>query len=336
MNCEKEGTPIALAEKNGELFVIHNEGFMRTPLAGALSFSDDPFVELVNASNLRELLLAYEALRMREEELFFIEYRSEEDMKPVPLSAAREICSLFEDSNPSRGTLEKTREAINAWSAESLVDLSGESAWGGPTKALPMFNFKTIYECTPLRTIVKAMDDLRRHSMLLAWLVGKTDFATAHGLQAGKESARFERLGEGDPKDLSDYYKELGESPCNDDNRFTIRTDVSRMHLLDPAEAEEPVKKYVRAAFDLVLSDETRKLNDDMVPQLSCNTLLCAAWSHMATGISQGSGPGAIGVCKHCGKFFESQRATKQYCSESCRVMATRNRTLEAIPGEIF
>ena len=83
---------------------------------------------------------------------------------------------------------------------------------------------------------------------------------------------------------------------------------------------------YVTSVFDLMMSDETRKLDRNLHPYVSSNTVLSAMWTRFANGIDQEDGAGSLGVCRRCGKFFERKRSTRLYCSESCRVMATRDR----------
>ncbi|ERI04025.1 hypothetical protein HMPREF9069_01790 [Atopobium sp. oral taxon 810 str. F0209] len=97
------------------------------------------------------------------------------------------------------------------------------------------------------------------------------------------------------------------------------------MHLYRPRDIEDTVRGYVAAAFSLLLSDETRKvLETTLEPYTSNNTILSAAWSFFATGLDKEEGSEAIGVCKYCGKFFQQLRSTKQFCSDSCRVMYQR------------
>ncbi len=60
---------------------------------------------------------------------------------------------------------------------------------------------------------------------------------------------------------------------------------------------------------------------------LQPTTLLNAMWLHFSIAVSEDKN---FRSCKHCGKYFEigprKGRKSKQYCSDSCRVMASRLR----------
>ena len=81
------------------------------------------------------------------------------------------------------------------------------------------------------------------------------------------------------------------------------------------------MRNYLKGAFALMLSETTWKMGIDLRPYESPNNILAAAWSFFAKGLNK-EGRGSIGVCKRCGNFYEAERATRVYCSDSCRVSA--------------
>lgn len=325
---EKQYTGIALAKQGGKgICVIHYIDAYRNQLRNERYAEGDPYVAFVNARMLPDLMLAYEDVRGEDYDTNFTEDFLVTDPEPVTYDDVPEICALFGDESPTKTTVAKTREAIDAWSIENVTDESGD-----PFDA-PDGTEHRNYMCTPLSIMLEALDDLRRHALLLAWLVGKTDLATAHGLPAGDKQARFKTLYKAANGQLLEYYTGLGDAPANTYNFMNAKgvVAVEQMHLYGRTQEgymviERDVTSYVSAAFAIMMSDETCKLDRDMHPYTSSNTLLSAMWKRFAEGLDQEDGPGSLGVCRRCGRFFERKRNTKHYCSESCRVMATRDR----------
>ncbi|MDI9590828.1 MAG: hypothetical protein QM302_07325 [Acidobacteriota bacterium] len=324
---EEQYTGIALAKQgNKGICVIHYIDAHRKQLRNDRYTEGDPFVALVNARMLPDFMLAYELVRGEDDDTVFTEDFFVTDPEPVTYEDVPEICALFGDESPTRTTVAKTRDAIDVWSIENISDESGD-----PFDA-PDGSQHRNYMCTPLSVMLEALDDLRRHATLLAWLVGKVDFATAHGLPVGDKQARFKTLYKARDAQLLGYYKELGDAPANTYNFMNAGgAAVEQMHLYSRTQEgymviERDVTSYVSAAFAIMMSDRTCKLDRDMHPCTSSNTLLSAMWVRFAEGLDQEDGPGSLGICRRCGKFFERKRNTRLYCSESCRVMATRDR----------
>lgn len=190
-----------------------------------------------------------------------------------------------------------------------------------------------LYFPLPLTDLVQAQQDLRRHSLLLAWLEDKATFEQAHGLTAGDKAARVHTLDltgsteKDNPSALPRYYAELAGRVDNEQDAFNVRciATVPQLHLYgDTEQVRKEAASYVSSAFSLLLSDEKNGMGSDLVPAVRPATILCAAWSYMARGLTNQGAPDSIGVCSHCGKFFLRRRTTKQYCSSSCRTMAQR------------
>lgn len=324
---ERRFTGIALAKKDERgICILYGVEAWRRSLKNEKNPGEDPYVALVNAKTLHELMLAYEQIRLDDAETPFVSGHCVVDPQPVTYEDVRGIYALFGDERPTKTAAAKIRDAIDVWSMDNIVEGSGELLETSDGERHRLFN------CTPLSIMIEALDDLRRHALLLSWLVGKTDFASAHGLPVGDRGAKFKKLGDAGEKDLASYYGQLEEAPGNYQNGINANIQIQQMHLYEPAMIERDLACYVASVFDLLMSDDTRKLDRDLRPYMSCNTLIAAAWTRFAKGVSQEDGSGALGICRRCGKFFEQQRNTKQYCSESCRVMATRDRA-EGILG---
>ena len=325
---EEQYTGIALAKQgNKGICVIHYIDAHRKQLRNERSVEGDPYVALVNARMLPDFMLAYELVRGEDDDTDFTEDFFVTDPEPVTYDDVPAICAMFGDESPTKTTVAKTREAIDVWGIANISDESGDSL------EMPDGSEHRNYMCTPLSIMAEALDDLRRHALLLSWLVGKTDLASAHGLPAGDKKARFKTLYKAADDQLLSYYGKLGNAPANTYHFMTAKgaVAVEQMHLYGRTQEgrmviERDVTSYVTAAFDLMMSDETRKLDRDMHPYTSSNTLLSALWTRFAEKIDQEDGPGSLGICLRCGRFFERKRNTKLYCSESCRVMATRDR----------
>ena len=331
---EEQYTGIALAKQgNKGICVIHYIDAHRKQLRNERSVEGDPYVALVNARMLPDFMLAYELVRGEDDDTDFTEDFFVTDPEPVTYDDVPAICAMFGDESPTKTTVAKTREAIATWGIENISDESGD-----PFDMLDGTEHRN-YMCTPLSIMTEALDDLRRHALLLSWLVGKTDLASAHGLPTGDKKARFKTLYKAKDEQLLGYYEELGGAPANNYNYMNAKgaIAVEQMHLYGRTQdghmvIERDVASYVTAAFNIMMSDRTCKLDRDMHPYTSSNTLLSAIWTRFAEGIDQEDGPGSLGICLRCGKFFERKRNTKLYCSESCRVMATRDRA-SGIPG---
>ena len=325
---EKQYTGIALAKQgNKGICVIHYIDGYRNNLRNEKDVEGDPYVALVNARMLPDFMLAYEFIRGEDDDTDFTADFFVIEPEPVTYDDVPEICALFGDESPTKTTVAKTRDAIDVWSIENIADHSS-GPYDVPDESRPC-----TYMCTPLAIMIEAIDDLRRHALLLAWLVGKTDLATAHGLPEGDKKARFKTLYKASEEQLLDYYKDLGDAPANTYNFMNTKgaAAVEQMHLYGRTPEgymviEPDLTSYVSAAFAIMMSDKTCKLDRDMHPYTSSNTLLAAMWTRFAEGLDQEDGPGSLGVCRRCGRFFERKRNTKLYCSESCRVMATRDR----------
>ena len=324
---EEQCTRITLAKQSGKgICVINYIDAHRRRLRNERYAEGDPFVALVNARMLPDFMLAYELVREEDEGTVFTEDFFVTDPEPVTYEDVPEICALFGDESPTRTTVAKTCDAIDVWNIENISDESGDPfvAHDGSRRRN--------YMCTPLSVILEALDDLRRHALLLAWLVGKVDFATAYGLPVGDKRARFKTLYKARDAQLLGYYKELGGAPVNTYSFMNASgSSVEQMHLYgrtqeDYMAIERDIALYVSAVFAIMMSGRTCKLDRDMHPYTSSNTLLSAMWVRFAEGLDQEDGMGSLGVCRRCGKFFEKKRSTRLYCSESCRVMATRDR----------
>ena len=302
----------------------------RTPLRNERKSDESPFVRFANARNLPELLIAVDALLgdFKFTDLFCDLIATGEKPQALEASRAEEICSFFTEGHATRTTIEKTREAIEAWSFDKAKPKHTVSFDGAEGEALNRF--------TPINDLVKAAEDLRRTSLLMAYLLGKTDFATAHGQQAGDRKAKMRTMADKEPQFIHSYYEKLGNNTGNILTRYALNNAVSQIHLYDEASIESTISGYVESAFTVLMSDERKTMSADLEICRTHNTVLSAAWSYFADGLNKEEGLGAIGVCKRCGKFFEQQRSTRVYCSDSCRVMALRNACDKEEPAERY
>lgn len=319
---EDRYTGIALAKQgNKGVCVVHGIDALRIRLRNEKPTGGDPFVALVNARTLPDLLLAYEDIRDTDYDTDFTKDSFVTDPEAPSPDDAAGICAMFADGSPTKTALAKTREAIGVWGVGHLTEGNGEPFGRADGDR------HLVYACTPLGVLVEAADDLRRHALLLSWLIGKTDFATAHGITPGDKSAKFKTLFKAREGQLLGYYRGLEDAPANFYNSINAKSaSIEHVHLYNHEEIEHDVVSYVTSVFDLMMSDETRKLDRNLHPYVSSNTVLSAMWTRFANGIDQEDGAGSLGVCRRCGKFFERKRSTRLYCSESCRVMATRDR----------
>lgn len=323
---EQIKTNFVLGSMGGMPALLNEYTSLRDPLRNEKTERENGFIEFANARNLPELLIALDDIHdMNDCYMTDIipSLISMEGEKPEPLDDddATEICSFFNDPNPTRTTLEKTREAMREWGypkAQAAFEVMIDRG-NGPEPGTAMNQF------FPLEDIVKASEDLRRTSLLMAWLLGKTSFKTAHGLPDGDRTAKMRTMDAEEPVYLYRYYEKLANNTGNAFDGLNIHARVDQMHLYREQDIESTVSSYVEAAFNLLLSDERTKIAPGLFVYRSSNTILSAAWTFFAEGLNKKDGPGAIGVCKHCHRFFEQQRSTKQFCSDSCRVMYLRN-----------
>lgn len=314
-------TTIALADAPGDILVLHGVNAIRAPLYKEASIEDNSLIEMVNARTLPELLLSYEAARRRFETIGFTTDLSTPDPSSLQVEKGLEVVrEVFESTPLTKTALTHARDAIEVWNYSNLKGMYGEAF--ADVKGVEHEG----YLCTPLSLIVEGMNDLRRHALLLAWLVGKVDFATAHGLTDGDKKAKFKRIFEAKSSSLREYYKNLAAAPGNFYTQLNANAAVEQLHLYHPDSIESTAAGYVRSVFSLMLSDETMKMNELMRLESSFNTLLSAAWGYMAEGICKDDGPGSIMVCRRCGRFFTRKRKTAKYCSSSCRSMDQRDR----------
>ena len=317
---------VALGAVDDELMLFTDLTGMRGFLKNERESAEHPFVKFVNARNLPEFLTAMDELVDMYGHTDFISdlmgwYRP----KPVGPERAEVVAAMFEEQ-PTRTTVEKTREALEVWYFDSLrpsADAQGNA---------DLNDGRIMYLCTPLRDLIEAKDDLRRTAKLMAWLVGKCTFEMAHGLTPGDKDARFKTIDMEKDTYLASYYERLRKNSGNTFVDMNLHSTSYLLHLYDEKSIESTVRSYVEAAFSLLLSDETKKMSFDLTPYTSVNTVLSAAWSFFAEGLDKEEGPDSITVCKHCGRFFQQQRSTKQFCSDSCRVMYMRKHSGEQGP----
>ena len=143
-----------------------------------------------------------------------------------------------------------------------------------------------------------------------------------HGLPVGDRKAEMRTIDAEEPVFLHDYYEKLKNNTGNVLLGFSTHVAIKQMHLHKPADMESAVRSYVSTAFSLLMSGERKMINEcDLTTYKYHHTILSKAWSYFADGLSKEERVGAIGVCKHCHRFFEQQRNTKQFCSDSCGVM---------------
>ncbi|MDO4502004.1 MAG: hypothetical protein Q4D06_02370 [Coriobacteriia bacterium] len=310
---------VALGQLGDTIYLLMDRDGQRPHLYDEDGCEDSPFIKLINSSNLSELMSAADEIHsMLGPSVDFIDDRGGFQIpKKIKNDQSPYIASLFEE-NPPEKALKKTEEAIKIWSIAKI----------GPgvhaQHDLKKFGAES-FTAVPLADVITAVTDLRRHCLLFAWLVGKTAFENAHGLTPMDKSLKYRGLNlEGD-SDLSEYYRKLCDAPANKWTRFTIEFgSFEMMHLCEPIQIERDVTNYVRSVFSILMSDTTTKLDGLLQPTTTPNTVVSAAWTFFGKGISKLSGPGAISVCEHCGKFYESRRSTKRFCSDSCRVLAKR------------
>ncbi len=320
---KETGTNIAIGHVAGMPAVITAYRTEREPLKNECITNENAYLKFINAQNLPDLLTAVDALLDELDCTFLFTdlVTTRDSIEALDASSAKEICAFFDIESPTRTTLNKTKEAIKAWSflkarpkVEGITDEEFEYT------AIPF---------TPIEDLVKAAEDLRRTSLLLAYLLGKTDLATAHGQRAGDTKAKMRTLTNAEPKFIHEYYEQLRTNTGNIVNGFGIYSAVSRIHLCDELTAKKVISDYVQAAFTVLMSDEREVMSNDLKVCKKHGTVLSAAWAYFAKGLIRDDGPGAIAVCKHCGKFYEQQRSTRVYCSDSCRVMALRKSNAE-------
>ena len=291
----------------------------RAPLRNEKKSDESPFIRFANARNLPELLTAVDALldEFGLTDLFCDLMATGEKPQVLDVSRAEEICGYFNEGHATRTTIEKTKEAIEAWSFDKAKPKFSVSVVEGKGNMLNLF--------TPIEDLVKAAEDLRRTSLLMAYLLGKTDFDIAHGQPVGDRKSKMRTMSDKEPQFIYNYYKKLSDNTGNVLVSFALNDTVSQIHLYDEPSIESTISSYVEAAFTILMSDERKIMTPELETIRINNTVLSAAWSYFADGLNKVGGSGAIGVCKHCGKFFEQRRSTRVYCSDSCRVMALRN-----------
>ena len=309
-------TRTALGEMGGDIFVFSDLIGERSPLKNERHDESHPFIQFANSQNLPELMSSLDELFALYGSLDLIsDLGGAARPNSIGPEQAGRICGLFQQ-NPTRTTLERTRDAINAWSFDK--SRPSESAQMNMDCGSPQ-----LFICTPLEDIIRAKDDLRRVSLVMAWLLDKTSFAVAHGQEPGDKTRTIPFLDLQSDTLLSSYYKRLSQNSGNEFVSLGLHCEVGQMHLYKPDAIESAAAQYVRSAFNLLLSAETKKMSYYLEPYTSNNSILSAAWSFFADGLNK-EGPGSIAICKKCGRFYTQQRQTKRYCSDSCRVMAGR------------
>ena len=316
-------TNVALGCVDGKIAVFNELYCERKPLTNEHQSDEGAFIQFANARNLPELMIAIDALveKMYMTDFIANTYALKKPTE-VDLSQAETVCRYFKDKTPTRITLQRTTEALCAWNITNAE--RKEIVLANGPDASPMYSF------TFLEDIVKAREDLARTSMMSAWLLGKTDFHSLNNPLTRKDRQIHVRtMGAKEPEILHEYYEKLGENTGNIFNSFGLDFQVSQIHLYDEQSIESTISGYVRSMFNLLLSDERKVMNHDLTTGRFFNTILAAAWSFFADGLNETNGVDAICVCKHCHRFFQQKRSTKQYCSDSCRVMALREEKTE-------
>ena len=307
----------ALGIQDDEIYVFTDRLGSRSLLKNERTDEENCFIHFINAQNLLELMTSLDELVEHFGRLNFIDdLAGFEKPNPVGSELAGRIARMF-DENPTRTTLLLTKQAIEIWSIDRVSPNEQMSEWmknGDPQ----------MFVCTPLRDIIKAMFNLRRVCLMLAWLKDKTTFEMAHGQESGNKEGQVELLNLEDETLLSGYYQKLSKNSGNEFTTMDVPSAVHKMHLYSSEEIRATVAQYTRGAFSLLMSDETRKMSFQLEPYTSNNTILSAIWSYFATGLCSNK-PGSISVCAHCGKFFTTKRQTKRYCSDSCRVLHQRS-----------
>lgn len=311
----------ALGDVDGEIYLFFDLMGNRNLLNNEKRGTEHAFIKFANAHNLPELMTALDEIYDKYGHAEFIrDLCGPHRPNSVSPDRAKEVALYFE-KNPTRTTIKKTQEALATWNFDKMQP--SEDAQMNAA----LNNGHILYFCMPFKDLIEAKEDLRRSSMLMAWLIGKCDFEMAHGLKAGDRETRFKSINDEGNTYLGDYYKRLRENTSNGFVDLNLNADISQLHLYNPKSIEGTVKCYVEAAFSLLLSDETKKMSPYLKPYSSNNTILSAIWSYFATGLDKDMGSNAISVCKHCGRFFQQERATKKFCSNSCRVSFSKNRS---------
>lgn len=311
---ERINTYTALGKSEGAWSVFVGIQGSREPLRNEKGSRENPFVDFANARNLPELLCSLDAIYGTgcfDGVDFFSDRGGTTAPNPVDPNEAGEIALLFEPK-PTKATIDRTAEAIAAWNIEETRCPNQPHQW----------------RCIPLADIVQARRDLNRTGLIMAWLLGKTDFDTAHGLTRGDKGSRVETIDLESRTDLGDYYRGLASSPGNAFDSISIRLagrQIARLHLYDPKSIERTAAAYTRCAFNLLLSDTHKRMGELLDNATSSNTVLSAIWCFFADGLGTEDSPNSIMVCRKCRHFFTQQRSTKQYCSNSCRIMALRH-----------
>lgn len=313
----------ALGAAGDDLFLFTGLVGSRTPLKNERKSDEHPYIKFANARNLPEFMTAVDEIYAEAGLMDFIcNLCGGSRPSSIDPSEAEEVAKLFEEK-PTRTTIEKTREALQAWHFDRMEPSED-------VKANLSTDMGILYLCTPLKDLIEAKEDLRRTAMLMAWLVGKCSFEMAHGLTPGDKNAQLKTIGMEKDTYLAEYYEGLRKNTGNVFVDFNLHSVTNNLHLYREEDIENTVRSYVQAAFSLLLSDETMKMSPYLKPYKSNNTILSAIWSFFAAGLDKEEGSGSIAVCKHCGRFYQQQRSTKQFCSDSCRVMHLREHAGES------
>jgi len=322
-------TNVALGCVDGKIAVFNELYCERRPLTNEHQSDEDAFIQFANARNLPELMIAIDALV---DKMYMTDFISDlvphEKPSSIDVSQAETVCRYFENKAPTRTTLQRTVEALEAWDISNAKRKDIILANGLDDSPLYLFTF--------LEDIVKAREDLARTSMMMAWLLGKTDFQSLNNpLTHEDRQVRVRTMGAEEPILLHNYYEKLGKNTGNVFNSFGLDYQVSQIHLYDEQGIESTVSGYVKSMFSLLLSDQRKVMGADLTTYNYFNSILSAAWSFFADGLNETNGVDPICVCKRCHRFFQQKRSTKQFCGDSCRVMALRDgKTEEPTPYE--
>ena len=315
-------TNVALGCVGGKIAIFNELYCERKLLTNEHQSKENPFIQFINAKNLPELMISIDALVEKMGMTDFITALFPQT-KPTATDStkAKVVCRYFESKTPTRTTLQRTIEALEAWNIGHAKQK--DIVLTNDPDASPMYIF------TFLEDIVKAKEDLANISMTMAWLLEKTDFQSlSKVLTHENKKNQIRSMGEKEPETLYDYYKQLGENTGNLFDSFGLDLNplADLIHSCNENDARSNVTGYVRCMFNLLLSDERKIINYDLSTGCFFNTILSAAWSFFADGLNETNGIDPICVCKHCHRFFQQKRSTKQYCSDSCRVMALRDK----------
>ena len=309
-------THFGIGSANGCPVLLPEYEVSRAAMPNEPQASESPFVALVNARCLQDFLIALDDVMdmFGATDILGDTPWLADVPAPADTHHARLVCSYFSQSKPSKTTLKKTRDALEAWSisnGESCNRLS-------PGEPMNLF--------VPVEDVVKAVEDLRNAAILLAWLKGKTADEVVVS-EIGRDTSGLVRSIDAEqPPFLASYYSGLMKSSspvlalmCSSS---ALNSGVTECSLSD-----EYVRSYVEGAFSVLMSDERSFMAPNLQPGRMHRSVMSAAWSHFASGLSLDEGPNTIGVCKHCHKFFEKQRKTKQFCSNSCRISHLKKAT---------